>query len=727
MIAEAGFPSHSAAGSNRPGAGRPKDPASRNSRFVSSRLAIPVSRVAHRVYFVASLASAGNVHGEGRLGLACKSSQSLSNRRGKGGLTMAIRHYFAAIAILFLAGSACSAEPQPYQNFKVTVYIPVQVVERMFHDPDWMQASWKTISARLHVDKVFIESYRSGVSAGDPAISRVKDFFVSQGVAVAGGMAMLAPGGGGQFRTLDYTDPSDRDLAARMSALTARHFDEFILDDLFFTNTKTDSDIAAKGHRTWDQFRMDMMDEVSRDLILKPARETNPKVRVIIKFPNFYPSFQGMGFDLENQPKIFPEIWTGDETRYAPTTDQQLRPYESYEIFRYFENIAPGRNGGGWVDPIAMEYLDRYAEQLWDTILAKAPAINLFEYADLLRIADPGARSPWQSLPTSFNYFAMMRECCGFPGAPGSANPLLADVVAYSLRQVDRVAGSLGAPVGLSSYRPLDSTGEDFLPEVLGMVGVPVEMYPEWPNSRTVFLTEAADHDPAIVSGIEQHLRAGDAVVITSGLLRKLQDKGLDQITDMRVTPNVVAASQYVDGFGFGSGTILGASKPILFPDIHFYTNEDWAVVRGLSNGNGVPLLLMDRYGKGELYVLNVPEEMNDFYSLPPRVLDAIRRFLSPDLPVRLEGPAQVSLFAYDNGTFVIESFLDQPAAVRVIGAFARLENVTTGTSSAGDPAGPGGGLFAAPSRPGAAAPPKEYGYELRIEPHSFLAFRGQP
>ena len=159
-----------------------------------------------------------------------------------------------------------------------------------------------------------------------------------------------------------------------------------------------------------------------------------------------------MGFDLENQPKIFPEIWTGDETRYAPTTDQQLRPYESYEIFRYFENIAPGRNGGGWVDPIAMEYLDRYSEQLWDTILAKAPAINMFEYADLLRIAEPGARSAWQNLPTSFNYFAMLRECCGFPGAPGSKDPLLADVVAYSLGKIDAAADALGSPVGLESY-----------------------------------------------------------------------------------------------------------------------------------------------------------------------------------------------------------------------------------------------------------------------------------
>lgn len=640
-----------------------------------------------------------------------------------------IRHCFVAtaIAMLLLCASARAAEPQPYQNFKVTVYIPVQVVERMAHDPAWMRSSWSTISSRLHVDKVFIESYRAGTSADDATISQVKDFFTSQHVAVAGGMAMLGPGGGGQFRTLDYTDPKDRALAERMSALTARHFDEFILDDLFFSNTKSDSDIAAKGKLSWDQFRMNMMDEVSRDLILKPAKAANPKVHVIIKFPNFYPSFQGMGFDLENQPKIFPEIWTGDETRYAPTTDQQLQQYESYEIFRYFENIAPGRNGGGWVDPIAMQYLDRYAEQLWDTILAKAPAINLFQYTDLLRIADPGDRTAWQTLPTSFSYFAMLHKCCGFPGTPGAKNPLLADAVAYSLRRVDQIAGNLGTPIGMASYRPYDSTGEDFLRDVVGMIGVPVETYPEWPRSKTVFLTLTADRDSAIVSKIEEHLRAGDNVVITSGLVRALQDKGLDQITDMRVTGNVAATTEYVSGFGFGAGNVIGTSRPILFPEIHFYTNEDWAVVRGLANGRGVPLLVMDHYGKGELFVLAVPEEMNDFYSLPSRVLDEIRRYLSTGLQVRIEGPAQVSLFEYDNGTFVVESFLDRSVAVRLVGAFAHLENLTTGTTSGGDPLDAGSGFFVPPARGGISQRAQQYGYEVQIEPHSFVAFRQQP
>ena len=620
------------------------------------------------------------------------------------------------------AAPASASPPPPFHTFKVTVYIPVQAVERMAHDPGWMRSSWQTISSRLHVDQVFIEDYRSGISADDATLAQVKQFFVSQGVAVAGGMAMLGAGRSAQFQTLDYTVPRDRELASRMSALLARHFDTFVLDDLYFFNTKSDSDIAAKGRQSWAQFRMRTMDEVSRDLILKPAKAANPNVKVIIKFPNFYPFFQEMGFDLKNEPRIFPEIWTGDETRYAPTTDQQLRPYESYEIFRYFENIAPGRNGGGWVDPIAMQYLDRYAGQLWDTILAKAPAINLFQYTDLLTVADPRNREAWERLPTTFNYYDMARQCCGgFPGMPGASYPLLADAVEYALRKVDDAAASLGPPLGLATYRPYDSTGEDFLPETAGMVGIPIEMYPQWPDAQTVFLTQAAATDPNIVAEIERHLRGGDNVIITSGLLRAIQDKGFSQVTDMRVTHDVASATEYIEGFGFGGGTVLGHSKPILFPLIHFYTNEEWAVLRGVANQGGVPLLLMDHYGKGELYVVAVPEEMNDLYSLPTPVLDALRRYLTPDLPVRMEGPSQISLFEYGNGTFVVESYLDHPAAVRIVGGFAHLTNLTTGANADGErmPVTPS---FLAP--PSAMTPGSQYGYEVQIEPHSFVTFR---
>ena len=38
--------------------------------------------------------------------------------------------------------------------------------------------------------------------------------------------------------------------------LIARHFDEVILDDFFFYTSKSDADIAAKGNRSWTDYRM---------------------------------------------------------------------------------------------------------------------------------------------------------------------------------------------------------------------------------------------------------------------------------------------------------------------------------------------------------------------------------------------------------------------------------------------------------------------------------------
>ena len=185
----------------------------------------------------------------------------------------------------------------------------------------------------------------------------------------------------GQFVSFSYTDPKSRAYVKNVSELTARHFDEIILDDFFFNNTKRDSDIAAKGTASWTAFRLKLMDEVSRDLVVGPAKAVNPKVKVIIKFPNWYEHFQANGYDLDQEPKIFDGIYTGTETRDPVITDQHLQQYESYQIVRYFDNIAPGRNGGGWVDTFDTRYLDRYAEQLWDTMLAKAPEIMLFQWS----------------------------------------------------------------------------------------------------------------------------------------------------------------------------------------------------------------------------------------------------------------------------------------------------------------------------------------------------------
>ena len=574
-----------------------------------------------------------------------------------------------------------------YTNFDVAIYLPVGVV-RSFENPQKLQDDWNRISAQLKVDKVYIEVQRNRDLASDELLEKVKKFFLDRGVRVAGGMALSDGGSGGQFKSFCYTDPQDRQFIQHAAELAARHFDEVIQDDFFFVNTKTDSDIATKGTNSWTQFRLGLMDDAAENLIIKPARAVNPRVKLIIKFPNWYEHFQGLGYDLDREPKLFDGIYTGTETRDPVITDQHLQQYESYEIIRYFDEIAPGRNGGGWVDTYSIRYIDRYAEQLWDTLFAKAPEIMLFEWSAMSRPVVPGDREAWQNLHTSFDYSRMQADFAANHPAD-LANPTIASVASYSLKPLDAFLGRLGNPIGIASYKPYQSTGEDFLHNYLGMVGIPIELYPYFPtNADMVLLTESAKFDPDIVAKIKAQLAAGKSVVITSGLLHALADRGIDDIVELRYTDRKLPAHEFYGGFGAGNGADLGndPNSAILLPVIEFLTNDAWPLVRAMANGGACPLLLMDRYAKGVLYVLTVPDNFADLYRLPPAVTSAIKGYLMRGFPVRLDGPSQVALFPYDNNTFIVESYLpgETDVKVSVTGDYTKLRNLVTGEEIAG-------------------------------------------
>ena len=54
-------------------------------------------------------------------------------------------------------------------------------------------------------------------------------------------------------------------------------------------------------------------------------------------------------------------------------------------------------------------------------------------------------------------------------------------------------------------------------------------------------------------------------------------------------------------------------------------------------------------------------------YHFPEGALNQIRTVLGRDLKARLEGPAKVSLFVYDNDKVIVQSFLDEPVSVKVV------------------------------------------------------------
>ena len=590
---------------------------------------------------------------------------------------MKLKNTCLLVAALLCAPLFCRAGN--YTNFSVAVYIPINVVQS-FDDPQKLQADWDCIHRQLKLVKVYIEVQRDRRLLTDEQAERVKKFFLDHGVQVAGGMALSDGSIGGQFQTFCYTDPQDRAFVKKAAEFAARHFDEVIQDDFFFIATKKDSDIAAKGSKSWTQFRLELANDAAENLIVKPAKAVNPKVKMVVKFPNWYEHFQSSGYDLDREPQIFDGIYTGTETRDPVITDQHLQQYESYEIFRYFENIAPGRNGGGWVDTYSLRYVDRYAEQLWDTLFAKAPEIMLFEWSALTRPFETGDRAAWENLPTSFNLLEATN---------GVSSPTWACIAGYSLEQADKVVGQLGQPIGIACYKPFHSSGEDFLHNYFGMIGIPIDLRPEFPtNANLILLTESAKADPDIVAKIKGQLRDGKSVVITSGLLHALQDRGIDDIAEIRWTNRKFLAHKYAGGFGAGNFSTLNGetNADILFPEIDFLTNDSWSLVRAEANGNGFPLLLLNRYSKGILYVWTMPDNFTDLYAVPPEVTTAFKNYIMRGFPVRVDGPAQVALFAYDNGAFIVQNFSAEAADVKIstLGSTMKVKNLQTGETLEG-------------------------------------------
>jgi hypothetical protein len=618
------------------------------------------------------------------------------------------------LSIALDAGLAQKGEA--YKNFRVSVYTRAYEVKQM-NDLNWLEPIWNEITRQVHVDKIYLETHRDLVMPDEQTIIKLKKFFNSRGVETAGGIT-LTVNESNRFETFCYSNPEHRKKVREIVEFTAKHFDELILDDFFFTNCKCELCIKEKGDRSWTDFRLEQMTQAAKELIIGPARAVNPGIKVVVKYPNWYEHFQGLGFNLETEPALFDGLYTGTETRNPDAPGQHLQQYLGYQIFRYFENLKPGANGGGWVDTGGMTYMDRYAEQLWLTLFAKAPEITLFDFRQVQRALRPADRSAWQDEKPSFSFDEMMNPFTGSDGKQVTPTTI-ARTAGYTFEKVDKFLGSLGKPEGVLCYRPFHSTGEDFIHNYLGMIGIPINLKPTFPeDGQMILLTESASFDPDIVFKIRKRLIAGKDVMITSGLLKALQGKGIEDIVELEYTDRKALVTNFSAGFRAGASNI--SAKPIMIPQITYLTNDSWTDVEALGGAVGWPFLHQAKYGGASLFVLTIPESLGDLYELPQGVLNRIRDVVSPDLNFRIEGPAKVSLFEYENNALIVESFLPEKTSVRVIAGagFTKLTDMETGEQFSA--AGKTSSMLW-----GRKAEEKIY-FELSIKPHSFRVLKAE-
>jgi len=650
-----------------------------------------------------------------------------------------MKKYLKTLAVLVAAGTlSLSVRAQGhYQSFIVSTYATQRTVQALMNGDLDPAESWSNLTRNLKIDKIYIEVMRNHTLVDEAGLEKLKKFYQKQGVQVCGGLAFSVSETNG-YQGFDYANPENREFARKAVELAARHFDEILLDDYFFFDRKTDYDIKAKGNQSWTQYRLKTMREVAEDLIVTPAKAVNPKCKVIIKMANWYDQYAGMGNDTEKVPLIADGMFSGTESRLWVGQEQHLQPYLSYDIMRFMDNLKPGVNKGGWVDQGGAFPIDRYSEQLLATVFARCPEMCCFNYSGMLRVISPYAitNRTWADQPTSLN-LAEVQKTIG-----PDETLMFADIAAHTLGQVDQVLIHVGKPVGIKTYTPYHATGEEFLHDYLGMIGLPMDIFPQFPtNADMVLLTEQAKFDLAIIHKIKSQLEAGKSVCVTSGFLRAMKGKGIEDICELETTGVTVPVRRFTfaggpgapfRGRGFGQGAAVttnapdpfGASRDILIPEIKYFnilTHDAWGDALAISpGGTTYPILLSCDYSKGKFYVLTIPNDPADLYALPPTVLSVIRAALGSAEPIRLDSaPAQVALFRYDNNTFIVQNYLPTAAevTVSVAGKMAQIQDLFTGKDITPAPAiGRGFGGRGPASSPHTS-------FTFTVLPHSYMAF----
>lgn len=521
-----------------------------------------------------------------------------------------------------------------YRNYSIAVYCRVKDILKI-NNLDEFRGQFDFITRNIAVNKVYLETFRGGRTIEKEKILKLKAFFNDRGIKTSGGITLVEEVIGVGFSGFCYTKEEGRKRVKEIVEFTASMFDEIILDDFYYTNCKCDECLRAKGNMDWAEYRLKLKREFSKELVAA-VKKVNPRVNIIIKYPNWYEHYQDCGYNLEDESVIFDSIYTGTETRNPQYSQQHLPKYLSYFIMRYLENVKPGKNMGGWFDPFDCTYnLTSYADQAYLTLFGKARETSIFYLGALL----------------DRDYSLCV--------------PLLGKLY----EDMDKVMGKLGNPAGTACYLPYHCKGENYLHNYLGMAGIPLEPYPYYPkDAKTIFLTEGAACDSSIIDKIEESLKSGADVIVTSGFLGKMQDKGFSRFTSARLTNSKACINRYaysLNGVTF-NGTAEAAQK-VLLPQVEFSTNETWELAGAFGEENSFPILLKTTVSRGNLYILTIPDDFGDIYHYPREILKMIRSAFSKESPVMLDAKSKVTLYTYDNDTFALRSFLPYDESVNVI------------------------------------------------------------
>ena len=194
---------------------------------------------------------------------------------------------------------------EKFKNFKLASLVYAYYLDGKSEEQ--LQADIDFYQTYMPLNKAYIENHRGLIEIPDEQLQMVKRVFQRNGIETSGCITTTQLVGERKpsiFDTPCFTDPAHRAKLVECVETAARNFDEIIFDDYFFSACRCEMCIKAKGKMSWKEYKLKAAKEVSQ-MVVDAAKKVNPKVNFIIKYPNWYESYQECGYNPKDQAEIF--------------------------------------------------------------------------------------------------------------------------------------------------------------------------------------------------------------------------------------------------------------------------------------------------------------------------------------------------------------------------------------------------------------------------------------
>ena len=155
------------------------------------------------------------------------------------------------------------------------------------------------------------------------------------------------------------------------------------------------------------------------------------------------------------------------------------------------------------------------------------------------------------------------------------------------------------------------------------MQGFALNPTTKFPAGGNVLLTQSSLYDESIMDKLKAFLMEGGTAYVTPGFLAGAPENEWKDLSSAYLTGRKLDVTRYYktdDPAGY-----LENVPSVAFADIQHSNNMSWSLLNGGVGEYHTSLFLKDTYGKGRMYIINIPENPSDLSRIPEWAMDGIK------------------------------------------------------------------------------------------------------